>query len=109
MVLKLVQEIAHFDSTSQSSLNHLLGAIDKLKRLAIESDCPPVAKAIMSLETYLRAMGLNGKLLKSLLREHLECIALLSDPDAVSEEASHGMIKDLRLRVSKNMKAVHKA
>lgn len=109
LVFSLVKTVAKLQSTDKESLNRLLSSITMLKKLAIESDNAQVAKAILSLETYVHAMGASGKISRSILRDHLECIAALSDLDAISESAGNAMILALRASVSTSLSTTQTA
>ncbi|PHR60035.1 MAG: hypothetical protein COA47_08265 [Robiginitomaculum sp.] len=109
VVLSLVESVAEFDPKCKDSLHHLLENIARLKNLAVTSNNPSVAKAISSLESYITAMGLNGDLLPSLLRDHLECIAALSFPGAVSRDVSEEMLQNLRQSVTNNLQNLRQA
>ncbi len=100
LVLALVQSLGRFDPKDKASLNALLASITHLKKLAIASDNQAVTKAIISLQTYVSTVQLSGILRNSLLRQHLECIAILSDPASTTTQKSQEMLDNLAIHTN---------
>lgn len=95
-VMHLVQMIAKYKSGNSSDLARLLEDMYELKRLALQLEFPPTAKAVHSLETYVAAVGEKGRFNHKLLREHLECIAILSDPRSISDTQAAKHLESIR-------------
>jgi len=71
-----------------------------MKKLAIRSDNANVAKAVMSLETCMQSLKHGQTIPLTLLRDHLECIVVLSGTVGKNETASRELIANLRSSVA---------
>lgn len=105
-VMRLVEQVAHFKSGSAAQVETLLSEIYDLKRLALQLNFPPTAKAVQALETYVAAVGEQGEMNRSLLRDHLECIAILSDPRSITDSHAAEHLERVRQHMDMEMRRI---
>jgi len=100
LVFSLVSTITKIDLKNTTHLQQFSTSIVKMKKLAIRSDNANVAKAIMSLETCMQSLKHGQTIPLTLLRDHLECIVVLSGTVGKNETASRELIANLRSSVA---------
>jgi CheY-like chemotaxis protein len=100
LVFSLVPTVTKIDPKSTKHLQQFSTSITKMKKLAIKSDNANVAKAILSLETCVQNLKQGQNIPLTLLRDHLECIVVLSGPVGKNETASTELITNLRSSVA---------
>ncbi|MBL4616703.1 MAG: response regulator [Robiginitomaculum sp.] len=100
LVFSLVSTITKINPKNANHLQQFSASIVSMKKLAIKSDNANAAKAVLSLETCVQSLKQGQNIPLTLLRDHLECIVVLSGPVGKNETASTELITNLRSSVA---------